>query len=411
MQFIARILQDTALKASRGFPALVLTGPRRSGKTFLLRHLFPKARYVLLEDPDTLARARSDPRGLLASLPHPVVFDEIQNAPELFPYIRTLIDQSPRAMGRWLFTGSQEAPLMQGVTESMAGRAAILQLLPFSFAETDRATLLHGGYPEVLARPADRELWFSSYIQTYLERDVRAVTNVRDLATFRRFLALVASRHGQILNRTDLAAPLGLSVPTIIEWLQVLEITGQIMLVPPYFNNFGKRLIKSPKVYIGDSGLACHLLGISSQAELDRSPFLGPLFEGFIAAEILKSQINRGRRKELYYFRDQQALEVDFLFPDAHGALHLVECKASRTVQPSMAVPMQRLKASIKDPTPIRMTVVHRPAKTALPTRALTPGAEALDVDAFVAELNDRKRTHAANRHGRIETGRAATEA
>jgi len=412
MQFITRTLEDTALKASRSFPALVITGPRRSGKTFLLSHLFPKARYLLLEDPDLQARARSDPRGLLAGLRHPVVFDEIQNVPELFPYIRALIDRAPRAMGRWLFTGSQEAPLMQGVTESMAGRAAILQLLPFSLAETDRATLLHGGYPEVLARPADRELWFSSYIQTYLERDVRAVTNVRDLATFRRFLALVASRHGQILNRTGLAAPLGVSVPTIIEWLHVLEITGQIMLVPPYFNNFGKRLIKSPKVYIGDSGLACYLLGISSQAELDRSPFLGPLFEGFIAAEIHKSQISRGRRKELYYFRDQQALEVDFLFPDAHGALHLVECKASRTVQPSMAVPMQRLKASIKDPTPVIMTVVHRPSKNALSTRALTPEAEALDFETFVSELNgSHKRAHPANRHGRIETGRAATEA
>ena len=361
MQFITRTLEDTALKASRSFPALVITGPRRSGKTFLLSHLFPKARYLLLEDPDLQARARSDPRGLLAGLRHPVVFDEIQNVPELFPYIRALIDRAPRAMGRWLFTGSQEAPLMQGVTESMAGRAAILQLLPFSLAETDRATLLHGGYPEVLARPADRELWFSSYIQTYLERDVRAVTNVRDLATFRRFLALVASRHGQILNRT---------------------------------------------------GLACYLLGISSQAELDRSPFLGPLFEGFIAAEIHKSQISRGRRKELYYFRDQQALEVDFLFPDAHGALHLVECKASRTVQPSMAVPMQRLKASIKDPTPVIMTVVHRPSKNALSTRALTPEAEALDFETFVSELNgSHKRAHPANRHGRIETGRAATEA
>ena len=394
MQFISRTLEDTALKASRSFPALVITGPRRSGKTFLLRHLFPKARYLLLEDPDIRVRARSDPRGFLAGLRHPVVFDEIQNVPELFPYIRTLIDRAPRATGRWLFTGSQESPLMQGVTESMAGRAAILQLLPFSFAETSRATLFHGGYPEVLARPAGRELWFSSYIQTYLERDVRAVTNVRDLATFRRFLALVASRHGQILNRTDLAAPLGVSVPTIIEWLHVLEITGQIILVPPYFNNFGKRLIKSPKVYIGDSGLACHLLGISTQAELERSPFLGPLFEGFIAAEILKSQINRGRRKELYYFRDQQALEVDFLFPDARGTLHLVECKASRTIQPSMAAPLQRLKAAIPGPATVKMTVVHRPVKTASPIKALAPGAEALDVEAFVVELNDsRKRS------------------
>ena len=293
-------------------------------------------------------------------------------------------------MGRWLFTGSQEAPLMQGVGESMAGRAAILQLLPFSLAETDRVSLLHGGYPEVLARPAGRALWFSSYIQTYLERDVRAITNVRDLATFRRFLAILASRHGQILNKTDLAAPLGISVPTVGEWLHILEITGQIMVVPPYFENFGKRLVKSPKVYFGDSGLACYLLGITTQAELDRSPFLGALFEGFAASEILKSQINRGRRKELYFFRDQQGLEVDFLFPDGAAGLRMVECKASRTVQPSMAGPLASLGRAIGTVSPVRMSVVHRTSTTAPKTRALAPGVEALDVRAFVDDLNAR---------------------
>jgi predicted AAA+ superfamily ATPase len=164
-------------------------------------------------------------------------------------------------MGQWLFTGSQEAPLMQGITESMAGRAAILQLLPFSVSETPKVNMLHGGFPEVVVRPKSRALWFASYLQTYLERDVRSITNVRDLVTFRRFITLLASRHGQILNKTDLAAPLGVSVPTISEWLHVLEITSQIMIVPPYFENFGKRLVKTPKVYWGDSGLACYLPG------------------------------------------------------------------------------------------------------------------------------------------------------
>jgi uncharacterized protein len=393
MRFIPRAIQPTVLEACRNFPAVVVTGPRRAGKTTVLRGLFPRATYVLLEDPDLQARARSDPRALLEELRLPTVFDEIQNVPELFAYIRTRIDQDPRKMGQWLFTGSQEAPLMQGVSESMAGRAAILQLLPFSLAETDRISLLHGGYPEVLARPAGRGLWFSSYIQTYLERDVRGVTNVRDLATFRRFLALVASRHGQVLNKTDLAAPLGVSVPTVGDWLHVLEITGQVILVPPYFENFGKRLIKSPKVYLGDSGLACHLLGIETQAELDRSPFLGPLFEGNVAAEILKSQVNQGRRKELYHFRDQQGLEVDFLFPN-QGGLWMVECKASRTVHPSMAGPMGALRRAMGergergDRSPVRLSVVHRASTTASPTQALAPGIEALDVRAFVNDLN-----------------------
>jgi predicted AAA+ superfamily ATPase len=397
MRFIHRAIQSFALEAASSFPAVVLTGPRRAGKATFLRRLFPDAAYVLLEDPDVQARARTDPRTLVEELHPPAVFDEIQNVPELFGYIRTQIDRSPRRMGQWLFTGSQEAPLMQGVTESMAGRAAILQLLPFSLAETNRASLLYGGFPEVLASPRQRALWFSSYIQTYLERDLRAVTNVRDLATFRRFFALLASRHGQLLNRTELAGPMGVTVPTINEWLNVLEITGQILLIPPYFDNFGKRLIKSPKVYVGDSGLACYLLGIESQAELDRSPFLGPLFEGYVAAEILKSQINRGRRKELYHFRDQQGLEVDFVFPDAHGGRWMVECKASKTVQPMMTGPLLSLGRAAKGPAPVRMTVVHRKAKTAPTTRALAPGIEALDVEAFVDALS----TPATKRAGR----------
>jgi len=276
---------------------------------------------------------------------------------------------------------------MQGVTESMAGRAAVLNLLPMSLAESDRVSLLAGGYPEAVARPKARDLWFSSYIQTYLERDVRAIVNVRDLGTFRRFLALLASRHGQILNRTDLAAPLGVSVPTISEWLHVLEITGQIILVPPYFENFGKRILKSPKVYILDSGLACHLLGIRSQAELNRSPFLGPLFEGFVAAEILKHQVNRGRRKELYFFRDQQGLEVDFLFPGESGSLWMVECKASKTIQPAMAGPLQSLRRAMGKHEPVHAAIIHPKVASPVPIRTVAPQVEALDVQEFLDAL------------------------
>jgi predicted AAA+ superfamily ATPase len=386
MHYIPRQLAPVLLAASRHFPAVVVTGPRRAGKTTLLRKLFPKAGYVLLEDPDMQARVRSDPRTFLEELQPPVVFDEIQNAPQLLAYVRTLIDTKPRRMGQWLFTGSQEAPLMRGITESMAGRAAILQLLPFSLAETAKVDLLHGGFPEVLARPQARSVWFASYLQTYLERDVRAITNVRDLVTFRRFLSLLASRHGQVLNKTDLAAPLGVSVPTISDWLSILEVTGQIILVPPYFENFGKRLIKSPKLYWGDSGLACYLLGVTSAAELERSPFLGALFEGFVAAEILKSQANRGLQKELYHFRDQQGLEVDLLVPRPNSKLWLVEAKAGKTARPSMAAPLLSLRRASPKRSE-RLIVVHRKSRSQLPTAAIARGVEALDVERFIQEL------------------------
>src|SRR6266550_4233671 len=386
MRYVTRKLGTTLQVASRHFPAVVITGPRRAGKATLLRQLFPKARYVLLEDPDIQGRIRGDPRTFLEDLHPPVLFDEIQNAPELLSYVRTLIDSAPRRMGQWLFTGSQEAPLMRGITESMAGRAAILQLLPFSLTESTKVNMLHGGFPEVLARPKFRALWFASYLQTYLERDVRAITNIRDLVTFRRFLALLASRHGQILNKTDPTALLGVSAPTISEWLHLLEVTGQIIVVPPYYENFGKRLIKSPKIYWGDSGLACYFLGIETEAELQRSPFLGQLFEGFVAAEILKNQVNNGVRKELYYFRDQQGLEVDFLLPRPNAGLWLIECKAGRTVLPAMAAPLFSLRRALGERSK-RLLIVHRKSRSTPVTAAVARGVEGLDLERFVAEL------------------------
>ena len=391
MRYIPRELETQVVRAVRAFPALVLTGPRRAGKTWLLRHLFPEASYFLLEDPDVVARLRADPQGFLDGIETPAILDEVQNVPEVFAHVRARIDRQPRRKGQWLLTGSQEAPLMQGVTESMAGRAAVLQLLSFSTRETSKVSLLRGGYPEAIARPGSARLWFSSYLQTYLERDVRAITAVRDLATYRRFLALVASRHGQVLNKTDLAAPLGVSVPTIAQWLSVLETTAQILVVPPFYENLGKRLIKSPKVYLADSGLACHLLGIDTAAELAKSPFQGVLFEGFIASEILKAQANAGRRRELYYFRDEQGLEVDFLAPGRGGPVWLVECKAARTIVPSDAVPMQRLAEALrkKHPgrVPVKMHLVHRPPKNPAPTRALAPGVRAWPWQDFVRQL------------------------
>lgn len=389
MRYLHRALEPSVVSAARNFPAVVLTGPRRAGKTWLLRRLFASASYYLFEDPDVVVRFRHDPQGFLDGVRPPAILDEIQNVPEVFNYVRSRIDRTPRRTGRWFLTGSQEAGLMGNVAESMAGRAAVLQLWPMSARETPKVSVLRGGYPEVLARPRAASLWFSSYLQTYLERDVRAISAIQDLVSFRRFLGIVASRHGQVLNKSDLAAPLGMSVPSIGRWLDILEATAQILIVPPYFENFGKRLIRSPKIYLADSGLACHLLGIDTEAELGRSPFLGVLFEGFIAAEIVKAQVNAGRRRELYYFRDQQGLEVDFVIPARGGGVRLVEAKASATVTPGMAAPMQRLAAAWKMRSgargAVKMFVVHRAARAAQSSRALAPGVQAIPWQEFVA--------------------------
>ncbi len=386
MSYIPRIAAAELRKAARNFPATLLTGARQCGKTTLLRHVFPKASYVLLEDPDVIARVNSDPRGFLDELKTPVILDEIQNTPALLGYIRTRIDSAPERKGQWLLTGSQEAPLMQGVSESMAGRVAVLQLFPLSIRETDKVSLLRGGYPDIIRKPGMADLWFRSYIQTYLERDVRAITAIRDLSTFRRFMALLASRHGSILNKTDLAAPLGVSVPTVSSWLNVLEMTGQIIVVPPFYEHFGKRLIKSPRLYFADSGLVCHLLGIDNVATLRKSPFHGALFEGFVAAEIVKHQVNNGKRKELYYFRDQQGLEVDFVIPQGAGALLLVEAKATKTPKPSMTQSLSRLAKAINR-YETRSMLVHSGSSKTDAGSVISPGVSAVDLVSLLGEI------------------------
>lgn len=276
------------------------------------------------------------------------------------------------------------------MTESMAGRAAVFQLLPFSTAESPKVSWFRGGFPEVVARPALAETWFRSYVQTYLERDVRQVTAVQDLATFRRFLGLVATRCGQVVNRTDLAAPLGVTVPTITRWLSILEITGQILLVPPYFENFGKRLTKSPKLYFADPGLACHLLGIETERDLLRSPFAGPIFETFVASEIVKAQVHSGRARALYFFRDEQGLEVDFVVPRGGGRFALIEVKASRTAMPSDAEPMMRLARAMPKRT-VDAFVVHR-RLPGDPAPSLRPGVRAVGIAELLAAVGSAAR-------------------
>jgi len=363
-----RELSSELRKALKQFPAIVLTGPRRAGKTFLLRNLVPDASYCLLEDPDVLARAKADPRAFLSSLRLPVILDEIQNCPELLPFIRTRIDLRSdsagskgggKKFGNWLITGSQEFPIMKGVTESMAGRAAVFHLLPLSFRETGKTSPLLGGFPEVLKKSSGRQTWFRSYLQTYIERDIREIINVRDMGAYRVFIQMLAQRNGHVLNKSEIAAPVGVKVPTITQWLSTLEITNQIVLVKPYFRNFEKRLIKSPKLYFLDSGLLCHLLNIRTQTELDEHPANGFIFESYLVSELLKSQINRGEAREVYYFRDETGLEVDFLVPRKNQTLELIEAKYSQTIYPNMAKNLLSLRKNMVGVRTL-LTLIHR---------------------------------------------------
>lgn len=379
MRYINRLLEKEIMRASRAFPGLLVTGPRRAGKTTLLKRLFPKASYYLLEDPDTISRIKADPRAFVEEARPPCILDEIQNVPELFNYLRTRIDETPHRFGQWYFTGSQDAPLMKGVSESMAGRVAIFHLLPLSSEETRKVSIVHGGFPEVLARPKTATIWFRSYIQTYLERDVRAISAIKDLATFRKFLSVLASRCGRVLNKTDLAAPLGVSVPTLSEWINILEATGQIIVVPPFYENFGKRLIKSPKIYFTDSGLVLYFLGIETESALRKSTFFGQIFEGFIASEIVKHQINNGKRREIYYFRDQQGLEVDFVIPTGSAKLLIAEAKAVRSVKPSMAGSLNKLTRAISRYKVEKCVIYLNPPKSAKKGfRSISPGVRAV---------------------------------
>ncbi|MBQ7189195.1 MAG: ATP-binding protein [Kiritimatiellae bacterium] len=388
MKYIVRRIEPCVRRMLELFPAVVLTGPRRTGKTFMLRNMLPDAQYVMLEDPDVLLSVKADPRGFLDELSFPVVIDEIQQAPELFNYIRSRIDSSPGEKGRWILTGSQEVLLMRSVGESMAGRAGILRLSPFAQTECTKVTPFSGGYPEALAAGRNASLWYSSYVQTYLERDVRSVIAVKNLMTFHRFLRVLATRHGQMMNKTDIAAPLGVSVPTITEWMNVLEMSGLIVKVAPFYRNAGKRLVKTPKVYFLDSGLLCHLLGIRSDKELSLSPFAGVIFEGFVISEIIKAQHALGNEGEVYYFRDEQGLEVDIVLSPQAGRVVLAECKLSSTISPSMSASMRRLALALdKEKCRIDMRLIHTPSPTGRITSTAGEGVRACSTNEFIAEM------------------------
>jgi predicted AAA+ superfamily ATPase len=371
--YIPRALEPILRKAAAQFPAVVLTGPRQSGKTTLLKHVFGNAfGYVSLEPPDVRASAAADPRGFLALNPAPVIFDEVQYAPGLLPYIKESIDERRNQHGQYFLTGSQNLLLTEQVTESLAGRAAMLRLLPLSLREENGRSLaplpwepsanhkkrrpisadlwenfLRGGYPELVAQPdRDLSLWHSSYVQTYLERDVRSLRQVGDLISFQSFLRALAARAGQLLNLADLSRDLGVAVNTAKAWLSVLEATFQVVVLRPYHANVGKRLVKTPKVYFTDTGMLCYLAGLKDPRHAAEGPLGGAIFETAVLLEIVKAFINRGEEPRIYFWRTSAGAEVD-LVVEAGSQLVPIEVKLSATPRPAMANGVQAFQADV----------------------------------------------------------------
>lgn len=346
---IPRLIAPTIQRLANGFPVVVLTGPRQSGKTTLVKSLFPDKPYISLENPDVRLFANEDPRGFLARYPGGAIFDEVQRAPELLSYIQGIVDDQ-RTAGRYILTGSQNFALSRQVSQSLAGRAGIAQLLPLSgrelMAEGQLSSgldtwLFTGGYPALYSTGITASDWFSSYVATYLERDVRDLTSVRDLITFQRFLKLCAARSGQLLNLSSLATDCGIAQSTATAWLCILEASYIVFRLTPHFANFGKRLIKTPKLYFHDTGLAAFLLGIQTPEQLAIHSARGALFETVIVAEYLRQRLNRGTASNLYFWRDSSGTEVDLLLDEA-GVLHPVEIKSGQTVASDMVKALKK---------------------------------------------------------------------
>lgn len=398
--YIKRSLEPVIRKAAGEFPVVVLTGPRQSGKTTLLKHIFgSKYDYISLEPPDVRSAASTDPRGFVEMHAPPVIFDEVQYAPDLLSYIKEKVDTARSVPGQYLLTGSQNILLMQRATESLAGRAAMLKLMPLTLREAEGApgrrlpwerkpgkaagkplcyadlwsSLLRGGYPEIVANPGrDYHLWQASYVQTYLERDIRTLRQVGDLTQFQNLLKALAARSAQILNITELARDLGVAVNTVKAWLSVLEATYQVIVLRPYHANIGKRLIKTPKIYFTDTGMLCYLVGLKDPVHAASGPMGGAIMETAVLSEVFKSLIHQGIEPRVYFWRTVAGQEVDIVV-EHEGGLIPLEVKLSATPQPAMASSIRSFQDDFGDKA--RPGFVVHPGDVRLP---LGSGATAL---------------------------------
>ncbi|MCC5934888.1 MAG: ATP-binding protein [Balneolales bacterium] len=344
---IERLLTEKLRQSAKMWKAVALTGPRQSGKTTLARHIFGDKPYLTLEDPDTFRFASEDPRGFLAAYPDGAVLDEVQRVPELFSYLQRVLDET-REKGLFILSGSNNFLLQQNISQTLAGRIAYLNLLPFSLEELAQAGkfgaeasasapdqwLLNGFYPPVHDQQIPGPEWMPQYIRTYVERDVRQIRNITDLLVFDRFMRLLAVRNGQELNLTALAAEAGIDQKTAQAWLGILVSSFIVFLLRPYHKNFSKTITKRPKVYFWDSALVCSLLGLRTSEELSQSAHRGSLFEAMVASEIMKQQLHKGLEPRLYYWRDKSGKEIDLIFEEGLQVVP-IEIKSGMTVQPS----------------------------------------------------------------------------
>lgn len=339
---IKRALTLRIKKLSSLYPVIAITGPRQSGKTTLARELFPKHLYLNLENLDLLAAARADPRSFLhLGSGKKIIIDEIQKLPDLFSYIQVEVDEQ-KISGQFVITGSQQFELSEKISQSLAGRVANFTLLPFAISEIGKIPAyeklaINGFYPRIYDRPIPAKDYYRDYLSTYVERDIRQIKNIGDLSSFQRFLQLAAGRIGQVVNLSSLASDTGVSHRTIESWLSVLEASYIIFRLQPYFQNFGKRVIKSPKLYFYDTGLLCYLLGIDTPDELNVHFATGHIFENMVIADCLKKIFNRRLSDKLYFFRDNNGLEVD-LVVDRGGTQTGIEIKSGKTLDSEMLI-------------------------------------------------------------------------
>jgi hypothetical protein len=389
--YVQRQLAATLRQALAGFPAILITGPRQSGKTTFLRYEAGEhADYVSFDDPLERDFATVDPSGFLGRFSErPVILDEIQYVPALLSHLKMRIDAEPGRCGHWLLTGSQQFNLMRDIGESLAGRVAILELPPFSYGEHPSpsldVTLWNGAYPIPALHPERRDIWLRSYVSTYIERDVRQIRNIPDLRTFNQFLGLAATRHGQEFHPADLARELGISQPTVKSWAGVLEASYLAYLLPPWFRNYGKRVVKSPKFYFFDSALVSLLTRQPDAAAALAGPMGGALLEGWVVTEAAKAFMALGRKPDLYYWRSHDGLEVDLLIV-IDGKLQPVEIKLTATPAAGHVEPLNRFIAAAGDEAIGQGLLVCRTEKQL----ALPHGHLALPWHAFPAWLQAR---------------------